>query len=348
MIMAPMTRARSGPDRAPTPMVAQYYEQRAGAGMQITEATSVSRFSVSRPGASAMYTDAHQAGWRRVAARVHARGGVLYQQLYHLGRKADPSRMPEGAVPVSSSAIQCPGHIQGNYGKITFAVPRPLETGEIPGIVEEFRQAALRCKAAGVDGVEVHGANGYLLDQFLRNFVNQRTDRYGGGVENRARFLLEVVDAVTGVFGADRVGVRVSPHYVADGCGDSDPAALYTYVAHALSARHVSYLHLIEGANKGPTDPTALLAPLLRREFKGTFMLGGGYDQASGEAVLQAGGADFIAYGILFICNPDLVERFSRNGPFNEQHPDSYYNGDARGYIDYPTLDGAIAHAEVA
>ncbi len=323
-------------------MVADYYAQRASAGLIVSEASSVSPLSVSRPHASAIYNEVHTRGWQRVADRVHAAGGRIFQQLYHLGRKSDPSRMPEGALPVAPSAIAARGQVNGVNGPIDFAVPRALETAEIADVVGEFKAAAINAKSAGMDGAEIHGANCYLVDQFLRDGSNRRTDRYGGSVANRARFLLEVVDAVVAVFGRERVGVRLSPHARGDGIFDSDPAATFGYAAAALTDLGIAYLHLIEATKPGlPQSPPEGVQPLmaiLRRTFRGPLIVNGGYDKASANAVISAGTADLVAFAALYIANPDLVERFRRDAPLNPPDPLSFHQGGAKGYIDYPTL----------
>ena len=350
IVMAPMARARSGDDRAPTPMVADYYAQRASAGLIVTEASSVSPLSVSRPHASAIFHGRHVAGWRLVTERVHRAGGLIFQQLYHLGRKSDPSRMPEGALPVAPSAIAAQGQVAGLNGPVEFALPRALATGEMPEIAAEFRAAALNARAAGMDGVEIHGANAYLIDQFLRDGSNRRDDRYGGGVANRARLLLEIADAVIGVWGADRVGVRLSPHARGDGIADSDPAAIFGHVAAALGEREIAYLHLIEAPAPGlPQSPPAgasALLPAIRRAFKGPLIVNGGYTRAAADQVIASGAADLVAFAALFIANPDLVERFRRNAPLNKPDSSTFHNGGAQGYIDYPTLDAALEEGD--
>ena len=343
IVMAPMARARSDEGRAPTPMVAQYYAQRASAGLIVSEASSVSPLSVSRPHASAIWHDRHVAGWRLVTEAVHKAGGLIFQQLYHLGRKSDPSRMPGGAPPVAPSAIAAKGQVAGANGPVDFAVPRALATGELPEIVGEFREAAENARAAGMDGIEIHGANAYLIDQFLRDGSNRRSDRYGGGVENRARLLLEIADAIIGVWGAGRVGVRVSPHARGDGIADSDPAAIFGHVAAQLGARGIAYLHLIEAETPGlpqsPPEGASPVRPVIRRAFTGPLIVNGGYTRAQADRVIASGAADLVAFAALFIANPDLPERFRRNAPFNTPDPKSFHNGGAEGYIDYPTLD---------
>ncbi|HUZ75298.1 MAG TPA: alkene reductase [Stellaceae bacterium] len=343
MVMAPMARARSDQDRVPTPMMADYYAQRASVGLIVTEASSVGPLSVSRPGAAAIFRERQAEGWRRIAAAVHAKGGVIVQQIYHLGRKSDPSRMPEGTAPVAPSAIAAQGEVAGLNGPVPFATPRALETGEIPGIVAEFRRAAMNARAAGMDGVEIHGANAYLIDEFLRDGTNRRTDRYGGSVENRARLLVEIVEAAIDVFGADRIGVRLSPHQHGDGIADSDPAAIFGYAAAALDALGIAYLHLIEamapGLPQSPPEGAMRLAPIIRRAFRRPLILNGGYTRETAEQAIAEGLCDLVSFGALMIANPDLPERFRRGAPLNPPDRATFYNGGAAGFTDYPALD---------
>lgn len=346
IVMAPMTRARCTDGRAPTPLVAEYYKQRASAGLIVCEATSVSELSVSRQDAAALYDDRQVAGWTLVADAVHGAGGRLFHQLYHLGRKSDPTAMPDGQPPVAPSAIAAKGKVRsmvrGQEGMVDFAVPRALETHEVPKVVDEFAAAARRAKAAGMDGVELHGANAYLIAQFLCDGTNRRTDRYGGGVSNRARFLLEIVEAVSEVWGPERVGVRLSPHASGDGIAESDPAALYAHVARELSARKIGYLHLVEaegpGRARSPAPGTPALMPIVRELFHAPLMVNGNYTRALGDKVVCEGRADLVSFAALFIPNPDLVERLRRNGPFNAHDEATTYGGGAKGFTDYPTL----------
>ena len=341
VVMAPLGRARAEPvSREPTASVVTYYVQRATAGLIVSEATHVSAESVSRPGTSAIHSGGQVAAWQRVTDAVHAAGGRIFQQLFHLGRKADPSRVPSGRLPGAPSAIAARGEFSTPAGPRPFPVPRPLELAEIPGVVAEFALAAENAQRAGFDGVEIHGANGFLIDQFLRDGANQRDDRYGGSIANRARFLLEVVDAVSAVFGSGRVGVRLSPHATNDGTNDSAPQALYEYVARELSRREPAYLHLIEPVS---TPEHERLAATIRREFSGPLILCGGFDRASARAALEEGRADLIAFGVGFIANPDLVGRLRLNAPWNSPDPATFYNGGDHGYIDYPFLSPAEA-----
>lgn len=340
VVMAPMARARSEADRRPGPIVATYYAQRASAGLIVTEASHVSPWSVSRPGTSAQHDPRHRDGWAAVTAAVHAAGGRIFQQLYHVGRKAHPTGLPTGTRPVAPSAIAAEGTVATPEGLRSFRTPRALVVNEIDGIVEEFRRAARFALDSGFDGIELHGANGFLIDQFLRDGSNRRTDGYGGPVERRARLLLDVVDATAEVFGAGRIGVRLSPHFRSDGIGDSDPVALFGHVARALGARRIAYLHLIEsaapGGDHGPSDPADALAIRIRSEFGGPLILAGGYDLASARDALARGRADAIAFGRPFIANPDLVERLKRGVELGVPKPATFYEGGIEGYIDYP------------
>lgn len=345
VVMAPMARARSDINRAPTDMVAQYYEQRATAGLIVTEASSISVMSQSRPHASAIFADNHLEGFAKVAARVHAAGGIIFQQIYHLGRKADPTRMPGGAPVLAPSAIAAKGTINGANGPCPFGLPRALETDEILGIVEEFRRAAMNSKRAGMDGVEVHGASAYLIDQFLRSGTNQRTDRYGGSVENRARFLLEVVDAVVSVVGKDRVGIKLAPRALGDGIFDANPVETFGYAAEQLGRRSIAYITLVEGPGERhkPTDSVPALMGVFRKAFGGALIVNGGYGRDTAEEVVSSGKADLVSFAIPFISNPDLVERFRLNAPLTPGDEATFHSGGAKGYIDYPTLAGARA-----
>jgi N-ethylmaleimide reductase len=336
IVMAPLGRARAHAEsRAPTPSVVTYYAQRATAGLIVSEATHVSPDSVSRPGTSAIHDDDQVRSWRRVTEGVHAAGGQIFQQLFHLGRKADPARLPGGGLPRAPSAIAARGELSTPEGPRPFPVPQALDPHEIPGIVAHFARAAANSERAGFDGVEIHGANGFLVDQFLRDGANRRTDRHGGSIENRARFLLEVVDAAIAVFGASRVGVRLSPHARGDGTDDSTPRDTFGHAAARLSGRGIAYLHLIEPAT---TPDDQRIAPTLRQVFAGRLILCGGFDGNSARRAVAEGRADLIAFGAGFIANPDLVERLRLDAPWNNPDPATYYSGGDRGYIDYPFL----------
>lgn len=346
LVMAPLGRARNDvTSRQAQARSVTYYVQRASAGLIVSEATHVSAFTVSRPGTGAIHTEGQVAAWAKVTEGVHAAGGRIFQQLFHLGRKADPDRLPGGALPVAPSAVASLGELSTPNGKKPFPTPRALETDEIPGLVEQFAQAVANARAAGFDGVEIHAANGFLIDQFLRDSANRRTDRYGGSVKNRARFLLEIVDRAIEVFGPQGVGVRISPHATADGLDDSDPATLYAYVAGELQRRGIAYLHLIE---PDAVDDAVRLAPQLRQIFTGPFILAGEFDRDGAERAIAEGRADFVAFGRLYISNPDLVERFRRRAPLNTPDVSTFYDGGDVGYIDYPFLDEVEASARPA
>jgi N-ethylmaleimide reductase len=346
VIMAPLGRARAHAEtREPTPSVVTYYVQRATAGLIISEATHISADSVSRPGTSAVHSEGQVAAWRRVTDAVHLAGGRIVQQLFHLGRKADPARLPKGGLPPAPSAIAAQGEFSTPNGPQPFPVPRALETSEIPALIADFARAAANSKRAGFDGVELHGANGFLIDQFLRDGANQRRDQYGGSIENRARFLLEVVDRTIAELGAERIGVRLSPHHVQDGTFDSTPFDTFRYVAEQLQARQIAYLHLIEPVT---TPPAARLAGTLRRAFTGPLILCGGFDRASADHALSAAHGDLIAFGAGFIANPDLVERLRRGAAWNTPDPSTFYVGGDRGYVDYPFLHAATSNVVAA
>jgi len=336
VVMAPLGRARADAEnRTPTPSVVAYYVQRASAGLIISEATHVSPHSVSRPGTAAIHSDSQVTAWKQVTDAVHAAGGRIFQQLFHLGRKADPARLPDGGLPPAPSAIAAKGVFSTDAGPQPFPVPRALTIDEIPNLVTEFGKAARNSKAAGFDGIEIHAANGFLIDQFLRDSANQRRDRYGGSIENRARFLLEVVDATAAEFGADRVGVRLSPHALGDGTFDTTPEATFRYVAEHLGRRDLAYLHLIEPVT---TPDEARLATALREAFLGPLILCGGFQRATAQRALSESHADGIAFGVGFIANPDLVERLQGDAPWNTPDPSTFYAGGDRGYLDYPYL----------
>ncbi|WP_165191700.1 alkene reductase [Caulobacter soli] len=340
IVMAPLGRARGEPaSREPTALVAQYYVQRASAGLIISEATHVSADSVSRRGGTAIHTEGQVAAWRKVADAVHEAGGRIFQQLFHLGRKADPALLPTGSWPGGPSAIAARAEFATPQGPKPFPVPRVLELDEIARTVEAFGAAAANARRAGFDGVEIHAANGYLIDQFLRDGANQRHDHYGGSVEGRARFLLEIVEATTAHWPSNRVGVRLSPHPHPDGTRDAAPRLLTRHVAERLAARDLAYLHLVEPA---ATAPAERMAPTARAAFAAPLIVCGGFDRASAQAALTEDRADLVAFGAGFIANPDLVERLRRDAPWNAPDPSTFYSGGAAGYVDYPVLTSAV------
>ena len=341
IVMAPLTRMRSEPGDIPGDLMVKYYTQRAsGGGLIVTEATPVSRQGYGYAGAPGIYSDAQIAGWRRVTDAVHAKGGLIFLQLWHVGRQSHPDLQPGGAAPVAPSAIRAEGYAYSVNGEVEFTTPRALELSEIPPIIEEFRAGAERALRAGFDGVEIHGANGYLPDQFLQDGSNKHTDEYGGSIENRARFLLEVTEAAISVWGPQRVGVRISPSGTYGSMHDSDPETTFGYVAERLSQRGIAYLHIIEPRIKGTElakeDHPPVATPHLRAKFKGTIIAAGGFTKETAEAILNAGHADLVAFGRYFISNPDLPERFRLNLPLNRYDRATFYGGNERGYLDYP------------
>ena len=340
IVMAPMTRSRANAERAVHALQVDYYRQRASAGLLITEATQVSPRGIGYPATPGMYTPAQGAGWYQVVKAVHDAGGLIYSQLFHVGRISHPSMQPDGGLPVAPSAVKPAGQVYTDTGMQDFVEPRALETEEVPGVIEEFTHAALVAQRTGFDGVEIHGANGYIIDQFLRDRTNHRTDTWGGSIENRVRFALAVTDRLIGVWGKDRVAFRISPTGTFNDMGDSDPRALFTHLAHELGRREIAYLHVIEpvGGAMGATPAGQRLLPELRRAFGGTVMVNGGYGFEDGAKVVESGQADLVSYGVPFLANPDLPERFRRGAALNEADPSTFYGGDARGYTDYPTL----------
>jgi len=347
--MAPLTRLRSTqPGDIPNALNAEYYAQRATpGGLLVSEATQISRQGKGYPAAPGIHSAEQVEGWRLVTDAVHAKGGLIFLQLWHVGRVSHTSLHPETGLPVSASAIAIADGakaLTADFQQAEFETPRALETAELPGIVEDYRRAAVNALAAGFDGVEVHGANGYLLDQFLEDKTNQRTDEYGGSIENRARLLLEVTDAAIGVWGKGRVGVRLSPYGTFSDMGDSNPVALFTYVLEQLSSRGIAYAHVIEprssdaGGGSATDDSKPLTAQVFREAFAGVLISAGGYTAAMAEETIAEGFADAIAFGRLFIANPDLVERFREDSDLNAPDRNTFYGGGEKGYTDYPAL----------
>lgn len=338
IVMAPLTRSRAPKDTGvPQDLNVTYYQQRASAGLIVTEATPISAMGhgyILLPG---IYTEAQVAGWKKVTDAVHAAGGKIVLQLWHVGRISHPSLLPNGVLPVAPSAIKPAGQAFTYEGLVDFVEPRALATSEIPAIVQEYVHATKCALEAGFDGVEIHAANGYLLDQFLRDGSNKRTDNYGGSFENRARLLMEVIKAVTDVAGADRTGLRLSPVNPFNDMQDSNPQALFNYVAGAINQFNLAYLHVVEGGmdgNMGGFD-----FEQMRKQFKGSYMANFGYDKVRGNAAIASGHADVIAYGVPYIANPDLVERYKTNAPLNEADSNTFYGGAEKGYTDYPFLN---------
>lgn len=342
IVMAPLTRMRAGDGNVPTSMNAAYYAQRASAGLIIAEATQVSLQGRGYDRSPGIHSPQQIAGWRRVTDAVHAANGRIFLQLWHAGRTSHPALQENGALPVAPSAIAPEGHAYTPDGSPPFVVPRALEPNEIPGVVEQFHQAAKNAYAARFDGVEIHGANGYLIDEFLEDSSNQRSDRYGGSIPNRTRFLLEVVEAVTSVWGKDRIGVRLSPSGENYSMNDSDRAATFSYAVDALNAFDLAYFHLMEPNEWG--SQTGLDAAFFRPIFKGALMVNGGYTQQRGDRILESGHANLVSFGRLFLANPDLPKRFELNASLNQPDSATFYGGDERGYTDYPFLEPDHSH----
>lgn len=345
VFMAPLTRSRAGqPGDVPTELNAEYYAQRASAGLIVSEATQVSPQGKGYAWTPGMYSDAQEAGWSRVTDAVHARGGHMAAQLWHVGRISHTLLQPDGAAPVAPSPLVAEGanafvvRPDGSAGNEPTSLPRALKIEELPGVVGQYAQAARRADRAGFDLVEVHAANGYLLQQFLSTNSNQREDQYGGSLENRARFPLEVVDAVVAQLGPDRVGVRLSPHFAGHDIADEEPEESALYLAREFTRRGLAYLHIAEPDWAGGPKLSERFRAQLREAFGGVLVFCGGYTAERAEDLITSGVADAVAFGRPFIANPDLVERFAKGAPLNEPDPSTFYGGGTRGYTDYPTL----------
>jgi 2,4-dienoyl-CoA reductase-like NADH-dependent reductase (Old Yellow Enzyme family) len=336
IIMAPLTRCRASAGRVPNALMAQYYQQRASAGLILTEATSVTPMGVGYPDTPGIWSAEQVEGWKLTTAAVHQAGGLIFLQLWHVGRISDSSYL-NGELPVAPSAIAAEGHVSLVRPEKNYQVPRSLETDEIPGIVEAYRVGAENAKLAGFDGVEIHGANGYLLDQFLQDSSNQRTDAYGGSLENRARLMLEVTDAVIAVWGAGRVGMHLAPRCDSHTMGDSNPLATFGYVAEELGKRNIAFIFTREAAKEDS------ISPALKKRFGGFFIANEGFDADSAQTVLAMGAADAVAFGKAIIANPDLPRRMQENLPLNPPNFQTFYGvglaDPAVGYTDYPFAD---------
>lgn len=341
IVMAPLTRSRAGAGLVPSALTASYYAQRASAGLIIAEATQVSPQAQGYQDTPGLYTPEQIAGWRAVTDAVHAQGGRIFVQLWHVGRVSHVDLQPSGAAPVAPSAIRAVTKTFLHGQLMDVSEPRALALEELPGIVNDFRQAAANAIAAGFDGVEIHAANGYLLEQFLKDGANTRTDAYGGSIENRARLALEVAAAVAGEIGAERTGIRISPVSPANGMTCSDPQPLFDYLVAQLDALDLAYLHVIEGATGGPRDVAPFDFAALRRAFKRTYIANNGYDLDLAKAQLAEDQADLVAFGRPFIANPDLVERLQTGAALASLNPATLYGGGAAGYTDYPALTAA-------
>lgn len=336
IVMAPLTRCRAVTGRVPTPLMAEYYVQRASAGLIISEATAIMPMGVGYPATPGIWNAAQIAGWRRITERVHEAGGRIVMQLWHVGRISDPHYL-DGALPVAPSAIAPKGHVSLMRPLRPYVTPRALALEEIKEIIAAYRRAAENAQTAGFDGVELHGANGYLLDQFLQDSTNQRSDEYGGPIENRARLLLAATDAAIEVWGAGRVGVHLAPRCDSHDMGDSNPAATFGYVAKALGQRKIAFIC----ARESQTEPR--LGPQLKAAFGGVYIANEGLNKADAQRLLSVGEADAVAFGKSFIANPDLPRRLREDAPLNPPDPATFYgrgeDGDpANGYTDYPFL----------
>lgn len=338
VVLAPLTRNRAGQGFVPSEFAATYYSQRASAGLLISEASQISQQGQGYQDTPGIYTQAQIDGWRTVTEAVHAKGGRIFLQLWHVGRVSHVDLQANGAAPVAPSALRPATKVFVNNSFEDVSEPRALDISELPGIVNDFRQAAANAIAAGFDGVEIHGANGYLLDQFIKDGANLRTDAYGGSIENRARLLLEVTAAVVDEVGANRTGLRISPVSPANGVSSSAPQAQFDYLIDQLNALDIVYLHVVEGATGGPRDVAPFDFGALRQRFKKTYIANNGYDLDLATSRLAEDKADLIAFGRPFIGNPDLVERLRTGSPLSAFNPATLYGGGATGYIDYPTL----------
>lgn len=334
--MAPLTRARAGESRIPTPLMAEYYAQRASAGLIVSEATAISPEGYGWKDAPGMYTAAQEKGWADVTKAVHEAGGQIVLQLWHMGRLSHPDFL-NGELPLAPSAIAAEGYARSLEGKKTYAVPRAMRKYDIQRTIDDYQKAAVRAIAAGFDGVEIHGANGYLIDQFLRDGSNVRTDEYGGSIQNRTRFLIEVVEAVTATIGPERTGLRLSPMNGYQSMHDSNLEGTFTYAAKELNKHDLAFLHVRETSNQSLTVTSAM-----RQVYDGIIAGNDAYDFAKAQKALDDGILDAVAFGSLYIANPDLVERFRTGAPLNTPQVESFYKGGPAGYIDYPFVEKAV------
>src|SRR5450631_1486254 len=343
LVMAPLTRNRAVAGLVPNPLAIEYYGQRASAGLLITEASQVSQQGQGYQDTPGIYSKEQVAGWRKVTDRVHDKGGRIFIQIWQVGRISHVDLHENKQEPVAPSAIRAKGKtfVNGTFADVS--APRALELSEIPGIIEDFKRGTANALAAGFDGVEIHGANGYLLDQFAKDGSNKRTDAYGGSIENRAKLMLEISKVVAAVAGAERTGIRISPVTPANDVSDSNPQPLFDHIVDHLNALKLTYIHVVEGATGGPRDIAPFDYASLRKRFKGAYMANNGYDFELANKVLAADEADLIAFGKLFIANPDLVERLKRGAALNAPDKATFYGGGAKGYTDYPVLGQAVA-----
>lgn len=340
IVMAPLTRNRAGAGDIPGDLAATYYKQRASAGLIISEASQISQQGQGYLRTPGIYTPEQVAGWRRITHAVHQAGGRIFIQLWHVGRVSHVSLQKDGAKPVAPSAIRAVTKTFVESGFTDTSEPRALELSEIPGIIADYERAARNAKEAGFDGVEIHAANGYLLDQFMKDGSNRRSDAYGGSIENRTRLTLEVTEAILKVWDRKRVGIRLSPAKVND-AGDSDPVALFSHVVGKLNDLGLAYIHMIEGATGGDRDAVDVDYATLRKAFNGTFIANNGYSPEMAREVVENGRADLVAFGRMYVSNPDLVERLRIGAPLAQPVRETLYGGGAEGYVDYPTLEEA-------
>lgn len=340
IVMSPLCRARASLDRVPNDLMRNYYCQRASAGLIIAEASAVSPQGVGQLNTPGIWCQAQLEGWRQITNAVHKKGGKIFLQLLHVGRVSDPEFL-NGQMPVAPSALACPGTFNIASTPRPYVTPRALRTEEIRNVVADFADAAAKALQAGFDGIDINAANGYLIDQFLHDHSNQRQDEYGGSVENRSRLLLEIVDACIGVWGAERVGVHLSPYGRVNGMQDSNPSLLFSHVAHALGQRRIAFLFVRESRADNMTA-------VLKRLFDGPVIVNQDYDFASASRVVESGKADAVAFGRAFISNPDLVERFTTGASLNPWASDTFYGDGAKGYIDYPCMKNACCHTTPA
>src|ERR1700692_1296333 len=345
-VMAPLTRNRAVAGLVPSPLAIEYYAQRASAGLLVTEASQISQQGQGYQDTPGIYSREQVAGWRKVTDRVHERGGRIFIQIWHVGRVSHTPLQPNNGAPVAPSAIRAKGKTFVNNSFTDISEPRALELSEIPGIIEDFKRATANALAAGFDGVEIHGANGYLLDQFAKDGTNKRTDAYGGSIENRARLMLEVSKVVAAEAGAERTGIRISPVTPANDVSDSNPQPLFDYIVDHLNGLKLTSVHVIEAATGGPRDVAPFDYASLRERFKQAYVANNGYDFELATKVLAADEADLIAFGKPFLANPDLVERLERGAPLNEPDKATFYGGGAKGYTDYPVLGDSLQAAQ--
>ena len=345
LVMAPLTRMRAVAGHVPNPLAKTYYAQRASAGLIITEATQISPLGMGYPATPGIYSPEQTAGWKEIVDAVHAKGGSIVAQLWHVGRISHSSLHPEHGAPEAPSAIAPAGQTYGADWQLhDYETPKAMSVEDISRLLKDYELAAQNAKAAGFDGVEIHAANGYLLDQFLQDKTNQRQDQYGGSIENRLRIVGEVIEAVAKVFPSDRIGIRLSPYGTFNDISDSDPVALFSAAIQKLNGYNLAYLHMIEprstsaGGGDQVFEDAPITSEMFRAAYQGKFLTAGGYDQAMGEKVLEEGLADAVAYGRLYISNPDLAERFQKNAPLNPYNRATFYGGQEAGYTDYPTL----------